>query len=78
MLVAFNVTNLAKWGYDESTLFIDPMESAFRPKNIDPADFTDDAIRRKLEWFWSLNAYNRTSTTLANRKRGLYDTLRTV
>lgn len=60
MLVAFNVTNLAKWGYDKSTLFIDPMEPAFRPKDIRAEDFTDVAIRGKLDWFWSLNAYNRT------------------
>jgi len=62
MLVAFNVTNLEKWGYNESTLFIDPMEPAFRPKNISPEDFTDDAIQTKLDWFWGLDAYNRTST----------------
>jgi bilirubin oxidase len=61
MLVAFNVTNLARWGYDEFTMFIDPMEPAFRPKNIDPAEFTNDAIYKKLEWFWSLGAYNRTT-----------------
>lgn len=60
MLVAFNVTNLEKRGYDNSTLFIDPMEPAFRPKNINAEEFTDVAIREKLEWFWSLNAYNRT------------------
>jgi bilirubin oxidase len=59
MLVAFNVTQLEKWGYDASTLFIDPMESEFRPKNVVAGDFTDEAIRRKLDWFWSLDAYNR-------------------
>jgi bilirubin oxidase len=60
MLVAFNVTNLEKWGYDNSTLFIDPMEPAFRPKNIIVEDITEVAIREKLEWFWRLDAYNRT------------------
>ncbi|KAH7068185.1 bilirubin oxidase [Paraphoma chrysanthemicola] len=65
MLVAFNVTNLAKWGYDGSTVFIDPMEPAFRPKNITPEDFTNEAIRKKLEWLWGLNAYNRTVTLAA-------------
>jgi bilirubin oxidase len=60
MLVAFNVMNLTKWGYDESTLFINPMEPSFRPKNIDPAGFTNEAIRKKLDWFWGLNAYSRT------------------
>jgi len=67
MLVAFNVTNLARWGYDDFTVFINPMEPAFRPKDIDPADFTDEAIRTKLEWFWSLNAYGR-STTASKEK----------
>jgi hypothetical protein len=61
MLVAFNVTNLAKWGYDASTVFIDPMEPVFRPKDITPEDFTEEAIRMKLAWFWNLNAYNRTT-----------------
>ncbi|KAH7380437.1 Cupredoxin [Phaeosphaeria sp. MPI-PUGE-AT-0046c] len=65
MLVAFNVTNLEKWGYNESTMFIDPMKPAFRPRNIKPEDFTDTAIQAKLDWFWGLNAYNRTSTMLA-------------
>lgn len=69
MLVAFNVTNLAKWGYDESTQFIDPMEPRFRPKNINPEDFTEEAIRRKLDWFWNLNAYNRTATRSTEMKQ---------
>ncbi|KAH7385947.1 bilirubin oxidase [Pyrenochaeta sp. MPI-SDFR-AT-0127] len=61
MLVAFNVTRLENWGYDNTTVFIDPMEPAFRPKDIISGDFTDQAIRSKLGWFWSLNAYNQTS-----------------
>ncbi|KAH3913543.1 hypothetical protein HBH56_104400 [Parastagonospora nodorum] len=65
MLVAFNVTNLAKWGYDETTVFIDPMEPVFRPKDITPQGFTDEVIRQKLEWFWSLNAYRRNTTHVA-------------
>ncbi|KAF2028812.1 bilirubin oxidase [Setomelanomma holmii] len=71
MLVAFNVTNLAKWGYDADTVFIDPMDPSFRAKDIVPQDFTDEAIREKLEWFWNLNAYNRTtpSTGGANMTR---------
>jgi len=60
MLVAFNVTQLEKWGYDSSTLFIDPMEPVFRPKPADPEDYTDEAIKKKLEWFWRSNAYNQT------------------
>ncbi|KAH9866213.1 hypothetical protein J1614_008779 [Plenodomus biglobosus] len=61
MLVAFNVTQLEKWGYDSETLFIDPMEPAFRPKNAVAEDYTDEAVKKKLEWFWSTNAYNQTS-----------------
>jgi bilirubin oxidase len=80
MLVAFNVTNLEKWGYDNSTVFIDPMEPAFRPKWITAEDFTDDAIRLKLDWFWSLNAYNRTATSMVGKKRSskLTESLRKV
>ncbi|KAF2851790.1 Cupredoxin [Plenodomus tracheiphilus IPT5] len=63
MLVAFNVTQLEQWGYDSDTLFIDPMEPAFRPKNVVPEDYTDEAIKKKLEWFLSSNAYNQTSVT---------------
>lgn len=62
MLVAFNVTQLAKWGYDENTAFIDPMAPEFRPKNISEVDFTDKAILKKLDWFLELNAYNRTTS----------------
>lgn len=65
ILVAFNVTNLAKWGYDATTVFIDPIESMFRPKDITPQDFTDEAIRQKLEWFWGLNAYSRNTPHVA-------------
>jgi len=61
MMVAFNVTNLEKWGYDNSTMFIDPMEPKFRPKHVDDADYTEEAIRDKLDWFYSLNAYEERS-----------------
>lgn len=60
MLVAFNVTNLAKWGYDNSTRFIDPMAPEFRPKDITAAAYTDAAITAKLDWFLGLDAYNQT------------------
>ncbi|CAO2651913.1 Nn.00g001960.m01.CDS01 [Neocucurbitaria sp. VM-36] len=63
MLVAFNVTQLEKWGYDNSTLFIDPMEPAFRPKTIAPEDFTESSICKKLDWFWGLDAYNQSLAT---------------
>jgi bilirubin oxidase len=58
MLVAFNITQLEKWGYTNDTRFIDPMEPEFRPKNFDPADYTTDAILKKLDWFYSTDAYN--------------------
>jgi bilirubin oxidase len=61
MLVAFNVTQLEKWGYNSSTIFIDPMEPEFRPKGINEEDYTEEAIRNKLDWFYSLNAYNQRS-----------------
>lgn len=63
MLGAFNVTQLEAWGYDSSTLFIDPMEPAFRPKDVITADYTDEAIRSKLDWFLSLDAYKQNSVT---------------
>ncbi|KAF2710227.1 bilirubin oxidase [Pleomassaria siparia CBS 279.74] len=58
MLVAFNVTQLAGWGYTNDTIFIDPMQPEFRPKDINPADYVVDAIMKKLAWFYSTNAYN--------------------
>lgn len=65
MLVAFNVTQLEKWGYDNSTLFIDPLEPVFRPKVISEEDFTEISVCKKLDWFWSLDAYNQSVTTSA-------------
>ena len=67
MLVAFNITQLEKWGYDSSTIFIDPMEPAFRPKDVAPEDYTTEAIIQKLDWFMSLGAYNQ--TTVAKRSQ---------
>jgi hypothetical protein len=58
MLAAFNVTQLEKWGYTNDTAFIDPMQPEFRPKPANDADNTDEAIRSKIAWFWSTNAYN--------------------
>ncbi|XP_014562388.1 hypothetical protein COCVIDRAFT_32842 [Bipolaris victoriae FI3] len=60
MMGAFNVTQLEKWGYDKDTIFIDPMQPEFRPKNINSADYTEEAIMEKLDWFYHTNAYNRT------------------
>ncbi|KAF1962331.1 bilirubin oxidase [Byssothecium circinans] len=59
MLVAFNVTNLEKWGYTNDTLFINPMEEQFRPKPYNAADYTENAIMKKIAWFYSTNAYNK-------------------
>ena len=61
MMVAFNVTQLEKWGYDSTTQFIDPMEPAFRPKNITSEAYTESAIQKKLDWFYHTNAYNQTA-----------------
>jgi bilirubin oxidase len=58
MMVAFNVTNLEKWGYDASTMFIDPMQPEFRPKDIHDDHYTEDAIMDKMNWFYGTNAYN--------------------
>ena len=54
------MTQLEKWGYDKDTIFIDPMQPEFRPKNINSADYTEEAILEKLDWFYHTNAYNRT------------------
>jgi hypothetical protein len=58
MMVAFNITNLEKWGYDESTQFINPMQSEFRPKDIIDEHYTEDAIMDKIKWFYETSAYN--------------------
>jgi bilirubin oxidase len=69
MLVAFNATQLERWGYDSSTVFIDPMEPAFRPQNVVVKDFTEETIREKLDWFWSLDAYSRTAEHGSRKRR---------
>lgn len=58
MMVAFNITNLAQWGYNESTAFIDPLQPEFRPKDIEEAQYTEDAIMGKIQWFFDWNSYN--------------------
>lgn len=65
MLVAFNVTSLESWGYGNSTNFIDPMQPEFRPKPINANDFTQEAIIKKLEWFYSTNAYDHGNASAA-------------
>jgi bilirubin oxidase len=58
MLVAFNVTQLEKWGYTNDTIFIDPMQPEFQAKPYNAADYTEEAIREKIAWFYSTNAYH--------------------
>ncbi|KAJ4305895.1 hypothetical protein N0V90_001428 [Kalmusia sp. IMI 367209] len=58
MLVAFNVSNLAKWGYTNDTEFIDPMQPEFRPKDYNSDDFTEGAIKKKIRWLYSTDPYN--------------------
>lgn len=52
MMAAFNVTALTNWGYNDTTLFLDPMEEKFRAKPFGAGDFqartglfTDEAIQ---------------------------------
>ncbi|KAL1593135.1 hypothetical protein SLS60_010742 [Paraconiothyrium brasiliense] len=59
MLVAFSVPNLEKWGYTNSTLFLDPNEPEFQGKNVNSDDFTEDAINKKIAWLYSTNPYNK-------------------
>jgi hypothetical protein len=58
MMVAFNVTNLERWGYDNTTAFIDPLQPEFRPKDVEDSHYTKDAIMDKIKWFYGTNAYN--------------------
>lgn len=39
MMAAFNVTALTNWGYNDTTLFLDPMEEKFRAKPFGAGDF---------------------------------------
>lgn len=64
MMAAFNVTALPDLGYDEKTTFLDPMEPRYRPKSFANNDFTsrtvdfsEAAIRDKVAFFNSLDAY---------------------
>lgn len=58
MMAAFNVTQIEDFGYKKNeTLFIDPMEPKWRAKDINPADFTDQAIQSKLAQFDAIDGY---------------------
>lgn len=59
MLVAFSVPNLEKWGYTNSTLFIDPNQPEFQGKPFNSDDFTEEAINDRIAWLYSTNPYNR-------------------
>ncbi|KAJ6191923.1 bilirubin oxidase [Bipolaris maydis] len=61
----FHCHNLVHEDYEngdttKTTIFIDPMQPEFRPRNINSADYTEEAILEKLDWFYHTNAYNRT------------------
>ncbi|KAF1992593.1 Cupredoxin [Aulographum hederae CBS 113979] len=65
MMAAMNVTALAGLGYSETTRFIDPMEPRYRAKDFTEAElegrtgvFSNQAIKEKVEFFASLNAYS--------------------
>ena len=58
MMAVFNVTNLEKWGYDNTTTFINPLQEEFRPKDIDDDAYTEDNIMSKINWFYGTNPYN--------------------
>lgn len=57
MMAAFNVTALPDLGYNE-TSFADPMEARWRAKNVNPADFTPEAITQKIQSMALLQPYN--------------------
>ncbi|KAF1948831.1 hypothetical protein CC80DRAFT_529783 [Byssothecium circinans] len=66
MLAAFNVTELADFGYPETTRFIDPMEPRYRAVSFSESDFqshsgpfTEQAITEKLKFFIGLEAYQK-------------------
>jgi bilirubin oxidase len=60
MMAAFNVSVLTDLGYNETNYYyIDPMEPLWRPRPIVPADFTDAAIKARVEFLASFEPYNR-------------------
>lgn len=59
MLAAFSVPNLEKWGYTNSTLFINPNQPEFQAKDYNEDDYTEQAINRKIAWLYSTNPYNK-------------------
>ncbi|KAF1967206.1 hypothetical protein BU23DRAFT_573382 [Bimuria novae-zelandiae CBS 107.79] len=54
-----DVPNLEKWGYTNSTLFIDPLQPEFHAKQYDSDDFTEEAINERIAWLYNTNPYNR-------------------
>ncbi|KAF9881525.1 bilirubin oxidase [Colletotrichum karsti] len=57
MMAAFDVTNLKDLGYNE-TAFNDPMEGRWRAVPVNKADFTKEAITKKITFMASLQPYN--------------------
>ncbi|KAK8075060.1 multicopper oxidase [Apiospora hydei] len=64
MMAAFNVTFLADLGYNE-THYLDPMDPEYRAKAIKPEAFTDDAIRKRIQFMASFQPYNKVDETEA-------------
>ncbi|CCF32115.1 bilirubin oxidase [Colletotrichum higginsianum] len=58
MMAAFNVSVLTDLGYEE-TQFADPMEGEWRAKKEDPAAYSYDAIKSRLEYMAKFQPYNR-------------------
>lgn len=64
MMTALNITALTDLGYDETTRFLDPMETRYRAKSFKAAAFTgrtgvfsNAQIDKKCKFFDGLNAY---------------------
>lgn len=66
MMAAFNVTALTNWGYNDTSLFLDPMEPKFRAKPFGAGDFqartglfSDEAIEAAVKELADEDPYSR-------------------
>lgn len=57
MMAAFNVTQLADLGYNE-TSFADPMEARWRAQPATADRYTSDAVTTKVQFMAGLQPYN--------------------
>src|SRR3978361_1594894 len=64
MMAAFNIESLKDLGYNDTTVFLDPMDPQYRAKSFSNqdllargGDFKDDRIAEKCNYFLSLDAY---------------------